>query len=284
MKRKGKEMSKKNKTVNFNRFKEIMKMYYDGDKQKASELALKEMQYYIVSIIKTQFSTYSRAHFQDLLQEGYIGVLQGLELYDINKGMPTTFFRFYIVHNMSEYITKYVNESTAHYQKNNQQIRDLQRKYEEQHKTLTDADISIELGMNIETIKATRKIDGKTLSHIESTDSDFFSMQQEERSPEEMFFETENRKILAKKINTLSPIERTVIKMTFCDQKSQKEIMLETGLKADEVRKSRERGLKQLRMKLRNDYTIKERNQDDDISFVNDDDFIDDAMDMLDLL
>lgn len=71
--------------------------------------------------------------------------------------------------------------------------------------------------------------------------------------------------------------------MHFCEQKSQREIARETGLKTDEIRKSKERGIKQLRMRLKNDYSVKERNQEDDISFL-EDDMSDAAMEMLDLL
>lgn len=263
-------------------FKEIMNMYHNGDKDRAQYLALMAMENYIKSLMKKQFPTYT-SHYDDLLQEGYMGIIQGLPLYDANRGKPTTFFRFYIVHNMAEYITRFVNESTAHYQKNNQLIRAIEHKYAKLHKEVTDADIAIELGMNIETIKSTREIDGKTMNHIESTDNDFFSQQQEEKSPEEILLESEKRKILASKINSLPAVERTVIKKTFCDQKSQKEISEETGLKADEIRKSKERGLKHLRMKLKNDFSVKERNQEDDISFI-DEDTVDIAMEMLDLL
>lgn len=72
--------------------------------------------------------------------------------------------------------------------------------------------------MNIETIKATRKIDGKTLNHIESTDNDFFSNQMEEKSPEEIILESEKRKALADKINSLPEVERVVLKMHFVNR------------------------------------------------------------------
>lgn len=264
-------------------FEEIMNMYHFGDREMAKSLALKAMENYIKSVMKSQFSTYVTKYFDDLLQEGYMAILEGLETYDAKRAKPTTFFRFYIVHNMTEYITRFVNESTAHYQKNNQLIRQVERRYEKDHKEVTDADIAIELGMNIETIKATRKIDGKTLNHIESTDNDFFSNQMEEKSPEEIILESEKRRALADKINSLPMVERTVLKMYFCDQKSQKEIALETGWKTDEIRKSKERGIKQLRMRLKNDFSVKERNQEDDISFL-DDDTSEAAMEMLDLL
>lgn len=278
-----KQQSKKQQNDQQVKFEEIMEMYHHGDQELAKYLALQAMENYIKSLMKKQFSTYVTKYFDDLLQEGYMAVLEGLETYDVTRAKPTTFFRFYIVHNMTEYITRFVNESTAHYQKNNQLIRQVERKYERDHKEATDADIAIELGMNIETIKATRKIDGKTLNHIESTDNDFFSNQMEEKSPEEIILESEKRKALADKINSLPEVERVVLKMHFCEQKSQREIAKETGLKADEIRKSKERGIKQLRMRLKNDYSVKERNQEDDISFL-EEDVSDAAMEMLDLL
>lgn len=278
-----KQQSKKQQKEEQVKFEKIMEMYHHGNQEMAKYLALQAMENYIKSLMKKQFSTYVTKYFDDLLQEGYMAVLEGLETYDVKRAKPTTFFRFYIVHNMTEYITRFVNESTAHYQKNNQLIRQVERKYEKKHKEATDADIAIELGMNIETIKATRKIDGKTLNHIESTDNDFFSNQMEEKSPEEIILESEKRKALADKINSLPEVERVVLKMHFCEQKSQREIARETGLKTDEIRKSKERGIKQLRMRLKNDYSVKERNQEDDISFL-EEDMSDAAMEMLDLL
>lgn len=278
-----KQQSKKQQKEEQVKFEKIMEMYHHGNQEMAKYLALQAMENYIKSLMKKQFSTYVTKYFDDLLQEGYMAVLEGLEIYDVKRAKPTTFFRFYIVHNMTEYITRFVNESTAHYQKNNQLIRQVERKYEKNHKEATDADIAIELGMNIETIKATRKIDGKTLNHIESTDNDFFSNQMEEKSPEEIILESEKRKALADKINSLPEVERVVLKMHFCEQKSQREIARETGLKTDEIRKSKERGIKQLRMRLKNDYSVKERNQEDDISFL-EEDMSDAAMEMLDLL
>ena len=278
-----KQQSKKQQKEEQVKFEKIMEMYHHGNQEMAKYLALQAMENYIKSLMKKQFSTYVTKYFDDLLQEGYMAVLEGLETYDVKRAKPTTFFRFYIVHNMTEYITRFVNESTAHYQKNNQLIRQVERKYEKNHKEATDADIAIELGMNIETIKATRKIDGKTLNHIESTDNDFFLNQMEEKSPEEIILESEKRKALADKINSLPEVERVVLKMHFCEQKSQREIVRETGLKTDEIRKSKERGIKQLRMRLKNDYSVKERNQEDDISFL-EEDMSDAAMEMLDLL
>lgn len=278
-----KQQSKKQQKEEQVKFEKIMEMYHHGNQEMAKYLALQAMENYIKSLMKKQFPTYVTNYFEDLLQEGYMAVLEGLEAYDVKRAKPTTFFRFYIVHNMTEYITRFVNESTAHYQKNNQLICQVERKYEKNHKEATDADIAIELGMNIETIKATRKIDGKTLNHIESTDNDFFSNQMEEKSPEEIILESEKRKALADKINSLPEVERVVLKMHFCEQKSQREIARETGLKTDEIRKSKERGIKQLRMRLKNDYSVKERNQEDDISFL-EEDMSDAAMEMLDLL
>lgn len=278
-----KQQSKKQQKEEQVKFEKIMEMYHHGNQEMAKYLALQAMENYIKSLMKKQFPTYVTNYFEDLLQEGYMAVLEGLETYDVKRAKPTTFFRFYIVHNMTEYITRFVNESTAHYQKNNQLIRQVERKYEKNHKEATDADIAIELGMNIETIKATRKIDGKTLNHIESTDNDFFSNQMEEKSPEEIILESEKRKALADKINSLPEVERVVLKKHFCEQKSQREIARETGLKTDEIRKSKERGIKQLRMRLKNDYSVKERNQEDDISFL-EEDMSDAAMEMLDLL
>ena len=161
-----KQQSKKQQKEEQVKFEKIMEMYHHGNQEMAKYLALQAMENYIKSLMKKQFSTYVTKYFDDLLQEGYMAVLEGLETYDVKRAKPTTFFRFYIVHNMTEYITRFVNESTAHYQKNNQLIRQVERKYEKNHKEATDADIAIELGMNIETIKATRKIDGKTLNHI----------------------------------------------------------------------------------------------------------------------
>ena len=73
-----KQQSKKQQKEEQVKFEKIMEMYHHGNQEMAKYLALQAMENYIKSLMKKQFSTYVTKYFDDLLQEGYMAVLEGL--------------------------------------------------------------------------------------------------------------------------------------------------------------------------------------------------------------
>lgn len=80
-----KQQSKKQQKEEQVEFEKIMEMYHHGNQEMAKYLALQAMENYIKSLMKKQFSTYVTKYFDDLLQEGYMAVLEGLETYDVKR-------------------------------------------------------------------------------------------------------------------------------------------------------------------------------------------------------
>lgn len=234
-------------------FEEIMAMYHEGNKELAGEFAVEEMEGYIKSLMKTKFSSYSK-YYEDLYQEGLKGLFEALPTYDPTKAKPTTYFHRFVVHNMFEYITTFVSQSTAHYQKFAKMIRDVEKRYEMQGRPCSDADICIETGVNMETIIKTRKTDGKVINHIESSEADFYSETQEEKSAEELFLEKERSRELKRVVGSLNVTEQSVIRCLFFEELSQRETSENLNMTIEEVRKIKEKALRKMRNRM--DYEV----------------------------
>lgn len=122
------------KQIEFKDFNLIMEDYHSGEAyrvEKAKEDACLNLKGFIIYMIMHKFWTYCRIHFFDMLQCGYIGVLKGLDAYDPAKAMPTTFFKTYIVCEISRYITEFLNGSTVHYATTLAKVKKAQRHFEE---------------------------------------------------------------------------------------------------------------------------------------------------------
>lgn len=102
----------------FKDFHIIMADYHSGDpnlQMKAKEDAVQNLKQFVAYILTRNYSTYCAKDFDDLMQQGYLGILTGLESYDPDKSMPTTYFKTFIKCEVSKYITEFKNHSTAHY-------------------------------------------------------------------------------------------------------------------------------------------------------------------------
>lgn len=230
-------------------FQEIMDIYAKGKREKAGEMAIEALEGYLVGLRDQIFGSY-KTYYDELYQEGCVGILKALPNYDPKRGMPTTYFKPYIQHQMSAFITNFVSQSTAHYQKNSRAINSVINRYQREGKEVSDTDIAIETGINLETIIQTKKIDGKVINHIESTESDFFSMQRQEKSPEEISLENEDQKILIKSIQGLKEIEKDVIVLIYFEDFSQKKTAEKLHMRVEDVRNIKEQALKKLRHKI----------------------------------
>lgn len=112
------EIKKATAKREFKDFHLIMEDYHSGDEKRimrAKEDAVENLKAYIAFILIRNFHTYCKMDFQDMMQCGIIGILEGLKTYDPDRTMPTTFFKPYIKSEISSYITEYKNHTTTHY-------------------------------------------------------------------------------------------------------------------------------------------------------------------------
>ena len=231
-------------------FTELMKDYNSGISWKmdaASDKAIKALDGWIRSIIHKKYSRYARRYFDDLLQQGYLGVCKGLKAYDPGKSKPSTFFYYYILHEMQDWINTMVNKTTSHYDACVRKIKKIIDRYNEEGRPYTVIDISIEAKIPVQTVEESLQIiNGGELSIDSSIDTTNSSLEHilpsEEKTPEQIYIEQENLLILDEAIHRYLDVEEVrVIELMFgihgCAKLNNKAISKELDMPTDKIRR-----------------------------------------------
>ena len=238
------------------RFYKICEKFNSDDENLKAEgiaEAIDELKSFVHYIIKRKYSTYGK-YYEDLVQEGIIGIIKGLEKYDPEKSLPTTFFNLYIIHEMSKYIDTEVNKTTSHYSSNLTKINRVIDKFEAENKKWNATDIAITVGLNMETVTQCLHIrECKNEMSYESDEILEANITEHTASPEAVYIEEERTNVLYKAIATLSPEEIKVLKYRFglANTKviSYKEIAEKMGISIEKVRKYRHDAIRKLKNK-----------------------------------
>lgn len=269
-----------------NRFYKIMEDYHSGDTKKREDAlarAMKELEGFIHLIIKRSYSTYTKKYFYDLLQEGYLGVAIGMEKYNPDMSMPSTFFYPYIKHEMQGFITRNVDKTTSHYSSNIKKINKAIQELENKGIRYTNVDIALQTGMTIETVDqsmAIRKYRDEV--HIDACPPNVIDSELEEsrhKTPEEEYMEGETVSTIYRTMNTLlSEDEIKVLQLHFglndTQTVSEGEIARRMSIPKDKVKRLLNRAIRKLRQsELANvfgDNMIKQDKflEDVDVSFI----------------
>jgi len=237
-------------------FVDICEKFNSGNealKSQAISEAVDELRSFVHYVIKKKYSTYGK-HYEDLVQEGIVGIIKGLEKYNPNRSMPTTFFNLYIIHEMSKYIDTEVNKTTSHYSSNLTKINRVIDKFEQQGRKWNETDIAVETGLNMETvIQCLRIKDYKNEMYFETDEILEANISEHGDSPEQQYVKNERLAVLYKSIGTLLPEEIQVLKYRYgllgAQTISYKEIAKEMGVSIEKVRKYRHDAIKKLRHK-----------------------------------
>ena len=265
-----------------NRFYEIMNDYHSGNNDKRQDAlarAMKELEGFIHLIIKRSYSTYTKKYFYDLLQEGYLGVAIGMEKYNPDMSMPSTFFYPYIKHEMQGFITRNVDKTTSHYSSNIKKINKAIQELEEKGICYTNVDIALQTGMTIETVDQSMSIRKyRDEVHIDACPPNVIDAEMEEsrhKTPEEEYMEGETISTIYRTIHTtLSADEIKVLQLHFglndTETVSEGEIARRMSIPKDKVKRLLNRAIRKLRQsELANvfgDNMIKEEKFLEDVS------------------
>lgn len=254
------------------RFVRICDKYNSGDevkKKEALQEAIDELQSFVHYVIRKKYSTYTK-HYEDLVQEGFMGIIKGMEKYNPEKSLPTTYFNLYIIHEMSKFIDTEVNKTTSHYSSNLTKINRVIDKLEQEGTKWTPTDIAVQTGLNMETVIQCLNIkEYKNEMYYENDEILEANITERNPSPEDVYIEEEKNRILYNAISTLLPEEQQVLIYRYGLKNSKvisyKEIAKIMGISIEKVRKYRHDALKKLKHKNNmrqtfRDYSSEEEN------------------------
>ncbi len=237
-----------------NKFFGIMDVYHNQDAKLGMELAIKEMTPFIHYIIKKRFSSYSK-HYEDLLSQGTIGVMVGLPKYDPNISAPSTFFNFYIMHEISRYVDTFAKKTSSYYSSTIGMITKAKEKLEKSGQEYNEIDIARETGLNMDTISHCMKLLTMTNEmYIESEDFVEAQITEKSLSPEEEYIRKEESEAIHKAVMSLGE-ETPFIRMKFgLDgafplgiKVSDKDVAKRIGTSIEKVKRARHNAIRKLR-------------------------------------
>ena len=241
------------------RFYSIMNDYHSGNavkREDALSKAMKELEGFIYLVIKRSYSTYTRKYFADLLQEGYVGIAEGMKKYDPQKSMPTTFFYPYIKHEMQGFITRNVDKTTSHYSSNIKKINKAIQEFEDKGIRYTNVDIAIQTGMTIETVDQSMAIRNyRDEVHIDACPPNIIDNELEEnrnKTPEQDLIEAELNTAVHRTVHTmLNEEEIKILCLHFglddTTPVSEGEISRRMNMPKDKVKRILNRSIRKLR-------------------------------------
>lgn len=231
----------------------------EEEKKEAMGTIAEANQNLIWQVINHHFGSFS-GHKEDMYQEGMLGLIKAIPKYDAKKGAHTTFFYPYIVHEISRYISQFIQGTTTHYADKITVIKRAAHILESKGVEINEINLHAETGIPMETISACMQIDRLRSSAI-SMDSEEFSDANEnvaERTmltPEEEVLIKERTDILEECIQTLSREEQLCIRYKYgilgCPAFSHGEISKVTEIPLNKVRGyiyAAERHLKKTKM------------------------------------
>lgn len=217
--KKGLTLYDKNNPVDFF---QIVADYHSGNPYKeglACEKAVNSLEGLIRHIINTKFARY-RFMYDDMLQQGRLAVCIALPDFNPEKSKPSTFFFYYIQHEIQDLINSQVNKTTAHYDINSKKIKKVIEEYVREGRKYTATDIAIDTKLPMQTIEqALNLLNTRETSYegaVESAGGLDPILPSDEKSPEQWFIEMENVRALDKAMhNNLDLVETRVIEMTY---------------------------------------------------------------------
>lgn len=236
-----------------------MKDYHSGDAKKrenAITQAMKQLEGLVKVIIRRNYSTYSKKYYRDLMQEGNIGIMEGLKKYDAEISMPATFFYRYIVHEIQQFITKNVDKTTAHYSTNIKKINKAIDDLTERGINWTIPDIAMQTGLTIETVEQSMSIRKRRDEvHIEACQTNVIDegiLNDRFQTPESAIVEQEEEEIIDSVLRKyLTPVEFFIIENSFGlhdkSVMSERDIAKKLDIGKDKVKKILNSAIRKLR-------------------------------------
>lgn len=253
---------KERELLSFEEEKQLFREYNNGSaaaKQKIVEHNLR----LVVSIAKTYIGK-TKIGFQDLIQEGNLGLMAAVDKFDVNTGYKfSTYATFWI----KQYIGRTLANNgrtiriPAYLIENISKIKKIQKKYESNENLLTPELLSRETGLSIKEVKAALGATQEPLS-LHATVNEEENISIGDTIPDDTIEEfektvmIEHRKNKIKELlSTLSEREKeVVVKRYGLDGKAPRTLVdagAEIGISRERVRQIEEKAMRKLRHPVR---------------------------------
>lgn len=145
----------------------------DQQKKEAYEYMMGVLSAYMVKLIKEKYGNYMRKHMDEMMQQGYLGIIKGMRNYDPKKGKPTTWFIMYINHEIQSYLNEQVHYTTQHYNTCAKKVKDCIRRKQEKGISYNIGDIYRETDVPIRTINKILKIEQLKFISLDDEENKF---------------------------------------------------------------------------------------------------------------
>ncbi len=134
--------------------------------QAAGEKIANAMLPFIIYLAHSFYGTYFRKYGDDMIQEGYLGVMESIRTYDPERGKPTTWCSKSIIHNMREFVSRNVHNTTSHYRTHIHEIKKMMESREKANENMSLADIQIEQNISPTTVDACLQVDRRNAKQM----------------------------------------------------------------------------------------------------------------------
>ena len=252
-------MANMTKSERQERIRTQMKLYHGtpAEKDRAIDEIVNENISLIVDIINKHYPSYKRDYFEDLKQEGVVGLLESLEVFDPEKGALATIATFYIIHHINDYISRYIHGVRPHYNRYIKRVRSAMDELERRgitNPSLTDIAILSELSV----AEVRRALDVYNKTQLQSYESEEYldsMVTNTQMTPDEVYEDVEKHEILSSAMAELTPQEVIVVCMKYRigdysvlkKQPSNQEISQESGIPLHMIRQITQQALRKLR-------------------------------------
>ena len=242
----------------------IAKDYQEGDeeaKKVAGEKAYAALSPFVHATAYKYYASYMPKYGDDILQEGYTGLIEALGTYIPSASRPTTWYFKSIIHRMRDFVDEQIHHTSAFYQKNIREIEECVKKLQAAGKKGTMDEVQIVTGLSRTTLEscytiAKRNIDSTSLDAPLNSDGTGVVgdlLPGSTKNPEDAFIEKEKEACFLQDMKEmLDDDELEVISMIygFCtgdDGISAAQLERESGYNKQEIKEIRSRAEEKLR-------------------------------------
>lgn len=199
--------------------------------KKSHEHLVDKYKKFISYLITRNYATYVETHYEELFQQGVVGLLEAFKTYNYTTKM-NTWSRFYIIHELNEYIMGIQNISTTYFQKSRKVIKNIVDNSED----VTMEELVEKSGYSEKVVKAELEaMNRDNPSSIYDEEFQETSIVSRSRSAEDIVMSKLAVEDALRMIRRMDPVTQKILTMKYQDDCDLNEIAKRTGLKPTQV-------------------------------------------------